>query len=152
MISLEKFSWICMHVSWCFHAFLRMIRKGLTPFETSWVMSHCIVTNKEDKKYNVIIIVRYLGIVGLNIPFTNVGLYQNLRVSTTLQTRSLQWKQVFPVPTFSQGKPALITGKTCSHYRDPVDIARNLFLKQVVPCMLFYSVQDCSSRCNSHHK
>ena len=59
---------------------------------------------------------------------------------------TLQWKHVFPVPTFSQEKPVLITRKTCSHYRDPVHIVGNLFSKQVVPCKrtLFYPLQDCS--------
>jgi hypothetical protein len=36
-------------------------------------------------------------------------------------------KQVFNVPTFLQEKPVLITGKICSHYRDPVLLAGNLF-------------------------
>ena len=41
-----------------------------------------------------------------------------------------------------QGKPALITGNTCSNYRDPVHIAGNLFSKQMVPCTP--PVRDCS--------
>jgi hypothetical protein len=39
------------------------------------------------------------------------------------------------VPTFSQEKPVLITGKTCSHYMDPVLFTGNLFSKQGFPCM-----------------
>ena len=49
---------------------------------------------------------------------------------------SLLWKQVFFVPTFSQGKPVLITEKTFFYYRDPVHIADNLFSKQGPPCTL----------------
>ena len=47
-------------------------------------------------------------------------LIHHILFNATLQTRSLFWKQVFSVSTFSQGKPVLITGKTCSHYREPV--------------------------------
>ena len=67
------------------------------------------------------------------------------------------------MPTFSQGKPDLIPGKTCSHYRDPVHVAGNLFSKQVVPCMPpvlpstglqwlrnSISVNTLPSRCGQH--
>jgi hypothetical protein len=37
------------------------------------------------------------------------------------------------VLTFSQGKAVLITGKTCSHYRESLLIAVNLFTKQGFP-------------------
>ena len=44
-------------------------------------------------------------------------------------------KTGIPCAHFSQGKPTLVIEKTCYHYRDPVHIARNLFSKQVDPCM-----------------
>ena len=37
-------------------------------------------------------------------------------------------------PHSHREKPVLITGKACSHYRDPAHNAGNLFSKQVVPC------------------
>ena len=67
------------------------------------------------------------------------------RLPTSLQTRSVEWKEVFSVLTFSQKKPSLITGKPCSGYRDPIHITQYLFWKQVqrfpacrppvLPCM-----------------
>ena len=47
----------------------------------------------------------------------------------------------------TEKKPALITGKISSHYRDPVHITGNLFLKQALPYTprpLLYPVRDCS--------
>ena len=54
------------------------------------------------------------------------------------------------MPTFSHGKPAFITRRTCSDYRDAFHIAVNLFSKQVIPCtppVLFSMGLQCTAVC-----